>query len=194
MSYDSRTGAVLFAARLDRVAAFYSSVLGLSEANRDDDHILPESPGFQLVVHRIPGRPAATAEVAERPVRRAAAAIKPVFFVRSVATVRAIANAHGGAMDPEEKEWRFHGALVCDALDPDGNSFSSAIFSDSRRKPPSTISGLEIRLQQHEAPAFLLLLSCHDGERRGRRGTGLDLPGPRAHHGHPGLQGVWNFA
>ena len=115
MSYDSRTGAVLFAARLDRVAAFYSSVLGLSEANRDDDHILLESPGFQLVVHRIPGRPAATAEVAERPVRRAAAAIKPVFFVRSVA------NAHGGAMDPEEKEWRFHGALVCDALDPDGN-------------------------------------------------------------------------
>ena len=121
MSYDSRTGAVLFAARLDRVAAFYSSVLGLSEANRDDDHILLESPGFQLVVHRIPRRPAATAEVAERPVRRAAAAIKPVFFVRSVATVRAIANAHGGAMDPEEKEWRFHGALVCDALDPDGN-------------------------------------------------------------------------
>jgi len=117
MSYDSRTGAVLFAARLDRVAAFYSSVLGLSEANRDDDHILLESPGFQLVVHRIPGRPAATAEVAEGPVRRAAAAIKPVFFVRSVATVRAIANAHGGAMDPEEKEWRFHGALVCDALD-----------------------------------------------------------------------------
>jgi catechol-2,3-dioxygenase len=78
MSYDSRTGAVLFAAQLDRVAAFYSSVLGLSEANRDDDHILLESPGFQLVVH-------------------------------------------GGAMDPEEKEWRFHGALVCDALDPDGN-------------------------------------------------------------------------
>jgi catechol 2,3-dioxygenase-like lactoylglutathione lyase family enzyme len=121
MSYDSRTGAVLFATRPDRVAAFYSGMLGLREANRDDDHILLESPGFQLVVHRIPERPAAAAEVAERPVRRAAAAFKPVFFVRSIAAVRAIANAHGGAMDPEGKEWRFNGALVCDALDPDGN-------------------------------------------------------------------------
>jgi catechol 2,3-dioxygenase-like lactoylglutathione lyase family enzyme len=115
------TGAVLFTTRLDGIAAFYRSVLGLSEANRDDDHILLESSGFQLVVHRIPGRSAATTEAAERPVRRAAAAFKPVFFVQSVATVRAIANAHGGAMDPEEKEWRFNGVLVCDALDPDGN-------------------------------------------------------------------------
>jgi catechol 2,3-dioxygenase-like lactoylglutathione lyase family enzyme len=122
VSYESRTGAVLFATRMDRVAAFYSSVLGLNEANRDDDHILLESPGFQLVVHRLPGRrPASAVEMAERPVRRAAAAFKPVFFVASVARVRAIADAHGGAMDPEEKQWRFEGALVCDALDPDGN-------------------------------------------------------------------------
>jgi hypothetical protein len=51
--YESRTGAVLFAKNLDRVASFYSAVLGLTEANRADDHILLESPGFQLVVHRI---------------------------------------------------------------------------------------------------------------------------------------------
>ena len=106
---------------MDRVAAFYSSVLGLSEANRDDDHILLESPGFQLVVHRLPERPGPAVEMAEGPVRRAAAAFKSVFFVPNVARVRAIADAHGGAMDPEEKEWRFEGALVCDALDPEGN-------------------------------------------------------------------------
>ena len=47
MSYESRTGAVLFAQNLDRVASFYSAVLGLAESNRDDDHILLESPGFQ---------------------------------------------------------------------------------------------------------------------------------------------------
>ena len=121
MSYESRTGAVLFAAGMDRVAAFYSSVLGLSESNRDGDHILLESPGFQLVVHRIVGRPASEIDVAEKPVRRAAAAFKPVFFVHSIASARAIANAHGGAMDSEEKEWRFNGLLVCDALDPEGN-------------------------------------------------------------------------
>jgi len=55
MNYESRTGAVLFAKRLDRMSAFYSAVLGLTEVNRDDEHILLESPGFQLVVHRIPG-------------------------------------------------------------------------------------------------------------------------------------------
>ena len=34
MSYESRTGAVLFAKNLDSVATFYSAVLGLAESNR----------------------------------------------------------------------------------------------------------------------------------------------------------------
>jgi len=119
--YESRTGAVLFARRLDQVAAFYSNVLGLREAHRDADHILLESPGFQLVVHRIPGDAAATVDVADPPVRRASAAFKPVFFVQSLAAVRAIANAHGGAMDASDKEWSFNGVMVCDGLDPEGN-------------------------------------------------------------------------
>jgi len=125
MSYESRSGAVLFAKRLEHVAAFYANVLGLREANRDDDHILLESPGFQLVVHRIPGMHpdhAATTVVASEPAtRRASAAFKPVFFVQSLARVRAIATAHGGTMEPEDKEWSFQGVAVCDALDPEGN-------------------------------------------------------------------------
>lgn len=119
--YESRTGAVLFARRLDQVAAFYANVLGLREAHRDADHILLESPGFQLVVHRIPGDVAAAVDVAALPVRRASAAFKPVFFVQSLAKVRAIANAHGGAMEASDKEWTFNGVVVCDALDPEGN-------------------------------------------------------------------------
>ena len=121
MSYESRTAAVLFATRLDLVATFYSHVLGLSEVNRDDDHIVLESPGFQLVVHRIPGRPSLTSDEVEPPQRRASAAFKPVFFVNSVARIRPIVNAHGGAMEPSEKEWRFAGVVVCDAMDPEGN-------------------------------------------------------------------------
>jgi catechol 2,3-dioxygenase-like lactoylglutathione lyase family enzyme len=121
VSYESRTGAVLFATRLDQVATFYANVLDLSEANRDDDHILLESPGFQLVVHGIPWHTAATIEDGEPPVRRATAAFKPVFFVQDLASVRTIANAHGGTLEPREKEWRFNGVVVCDALDPDGN-------------------------------------------------------------------------
>ena len=54
MTNTLRTGAVLFAHGVEQLASFYSVALGLTEANRDDDHILLESPGFQLVVHRIP--------------------------------------------------------------------------------------------------------------------------------------------
>jgi len=121
MSYVSRTGAVIFAKSLDCVADFYSSVLGLTEANRNIDHIVLESPGFQLVVHKIPGDRAATVEVAVPPVRRATAAFKPVFFVPSIASVRVVAEANGGVMEPVGKEWSFNGVTVCDGLDPEGN-------------------------------------------------------------------------
>jgi catechol 2,3-dioxygenase-like lactoylglutathione lyase family enzyme len=121
VSYKSQAGAVLFASRLDQVAAFYSTVLGLREAHRDNDHILLESSGFQLVVHRIHGHSAVTEGVAQPPVRRATAAFKPIFFVHSLASVRRAAHAHGGALEPREKEWSFNGVLVCDAVDPEGN-------------------------------------------------------------------------
>jgi len=121
MTYQSRTGAVLFAKSLDRIADFYSVVLGLTEASRDEEHILLESPGFQLVVHRIPGNRAAMVEIAVPPVRRSAAAFKPVFFVPSIASVRVAAEAHGGVMEPVEKEWSFNGVTVCDGMDPEGN-------------------------------------------------------------------------
>src|SRR5262245_23763071 len=121
MSYESRTGAVLFAQNLDQVAIFYSNVLGLAEANRDNDHILLESSGFELAVHRVLGHAAKFIEVAEPPVRRASAAFKPVFFVQSLARVREIVKAHGGTMEPKDMEWSFNGLVVCDALDPEGN-------------------------------------------------------------------------
>jgi catechol 2,3-dioxygenase-like lactoylglutathione lyase family enzyme len=127
---------VLVASRLDQVAAFYASVLGLSEANRDDDHILLESSGFQLVVHRIPRHSPVATGLAEPPVRRATAAFKPVFFVDSLASVRSLAHAQGGAMEPPEKEWSFNGILVCDALDPEGNVIQ---FRETGRRHPETL-------------------------------------------------------
>jgi catechol 2,3-dioxygenase-like lactoylglutathione lyase family enzyme len=121
MTYESRTGAVLFAKDLERVAAFYSAVLGLNEANRADDHILLESPGFQLVVHRIVGADTVKPESGGQPVRRVGAAFKPVFFVPSISRLRRVAAAHGGVMEPTDREWSFNGVTVCDGLDPEGN-------------------------------------------------------------------------
>jgi len=90
MAYESRTGAVLFAGNLERVATFYSGVLGLDEANRDDDHIL-ESPGFQLVVHRIVGAGTVESGSGAQSGRRVSAAFKPVFFVPSISRLRSVA-------------------------------------------------------------------------------------------------------
>jgi catechol 2,3-dioxygenase-like lactoylglutathione lyase family enzyme len=121
MRYESRTGAVLFAKNLDRVAAFYSVVLGLDEANRADDHILLESPGFQLVVHRLIGDDPVIPDSSGPPVRRVTAAFKPVFFVPSISRLREVAETHGGVMEPADHEWSFNGVTVCDGLDPEGN-------------------------------------------------------------------------
>jgi extradiol dioxygenase family protein len=112
---------VLFANGLDRVANFYSVVLGLTEANRAEDHIELESPGFQLVVHRIPGSRSAAGEISVPPTPRANAAFKPVFFMRSISELRGLVEANGGVMEPADHEWSFNGVTVCDALDPEGN-------------------------------------------------------------------------
>jgi catechol 2,3-dioxygenase-like lactoylglutathione lyase family enzyme len=121
MTYESRTGAVLFATNVDRVATFYSAVLGLAEAGRADDHILLESPGFQLVVHRIPGSRPTPGDRSAPPARRATAPFKPVFFVPSISRLREIAATHGGALETADREWLFEGGKVCDGIDPEGN-------------------------------------------------------------------------
>ena len=112
---------MLFAKNVDRVARFYSVVLGLAESNRDDDHILLESPGFQLVVHRITNGGAAAGDITAATARRATAAFKPVFFVASIARLREVAEMHGGVMEPADQQWSFNGVTVCDGVDPEGN-------------------------------------------------------------------------
>ena len=121
MSYESRAGAVLYAKDMDHVAAFYSGMLGLETAGRDEEHVLLESPAFQLVVLRIPSHIASTIQIAAPPVRRANAAVKLVFFVPSIADVRAAVEPLGGVLNGAEKEWLFNGWKVCDGLDPEGN-------------------------------------------------------------------------
>jgi catechol 2,3-dioxygenase-like lactoylglutathione lyase family enzyme len=135
MGYDSRTGAVLFAENLERVAAFYSAMLGLDRATHDDGHIVLESAGFQLVVHRVVTSGQGDG-IGNPPVRRAAAAFKPVFFVPSISRLRRVAEAHGGVMEAVEREWVFNGVTVCDAVDPEGNVIQ---FREHAVEPPAVI-------------------------------------------------------
>ncbi len=115
-----RAGAVLFARDVERLVTFYSALLALPIVERGDDQVVLESSTFQLVIHGIPPGIASTPELVP-PDRRAAAAIKPVFFVPSIAELRGSASALGGFVKPNDLEWTFRGTIVCDAVDPEGN-------------------------------------------------------------------------
>jgi predicted enzyme related to lactoylglutathione lyase len=121
VKYESRSGAVLYAKNVGRVVAFYSAVLGVQASDGDENHVVLESPGFQLVVLSIPEEIASSIEITIPPTRRANAAIKMVFFVPSIAAVRTSAEAFGGMLNSSDKEWSFQRFKVCDGLDPEGN-------------------------------------------------------------------------
>src|SRR5262249_36768938 len=111
----------LFVSDLDRIAAFYADVIGLSEARRSNDHIVLESPGYQLVIHRAFGDEPATSPAVAPANRRSGAAFKTVFVVPNLAGARTLVESSGGVLDPVDREWSFDGAAVCDAVDPEGN-------------------------------------------------------------------------
>ena len=121
MTTSQRSGAVLFVKDVGRVANFYTNVLGWPVVERGDYWAVLESSGVQLVVHGMPPDVASTVDIAEPPVRRASAAVKPMFFVESLARVRSTAGSLGGGLNPSEDEWAYQGTKVCDGVDPEGN-------------------------------------------------------------------------
>ena len=116
-------GAVLYAKDVDRVAAFYVEVAGLRVRKAEPAHVALESPGFDLVVVRIPETLARSITIESPPLRRESTPIKLVFPVAGVAAARAAAARLCGALNPEEREWRYEGGRVCDGHDPEGNVF-----------------------------------------------------------------------
>jgi predicted enzyme related to lactoylglutathione lyase len=118
-----KAAAVLYAKNLARLAAFYGQVARLSFVRSGLEHVVLECESFQMSVIQIPKHFADSIELQEPPVRRENTAIKLVFFVESIADVRAVASDLGGGLNPVEREWIFDGNRVCDGHDPEGNVF-----------------------------------------------------------------------
>jgi hypothetical protein len=116
-------GVVLFAKRLEHLAAFYRAVTGLAEVQRESDHVVLECDGFQLVVQAVPEQVAARIAIGEPPRVREDCALKPVFVVDSIVRARLAAEAAGGRLHESGREWAFRGWRVCDGWDPEGNVF-----------------------------------------------------------------------
>ena len=115
------TGAVLYARNIARVSGFYAGILEMKVTHQADDHIVLESPAFQLVVVAIPEHIAATIVLADPPTRRIDTPIKLVFNVASIHGARTTALRLGGELNPPGREWQFQEFRVCDGHDPEGN-------------------------------------------------------------------------
>jgi predicted enzyme related to lactoylglutathione lyase len=121
MSHQPTVGAVLYAKHVEGVSSFYVECCGLQVAHSEDDHIVLESPAFQLVILAIPESIAASIAIATPPVRREGTPIKLAFHVESIDAVRKAAKNLGGELNGPAREWRYQGSTVCDGHDPEGN-------------------------------------------------------------------------
>jgi predicted enzyme related to lactoylglutathione lyase len=123
MSDSPAVGAVLFAKDLQRVAAFYAALLSLTPRLSGPDLVVLDGAGFQLVVHPIPKKIAASITITQPPARRTDLPIKMFVAVASLDAARAVAGALGGEMNPPKGEFEARGLRMCDGHDPEGNVF-----------------------------------------------------------------------
>jgi predicted enzyme related to lactoylglutathione lyase len=121
MSQELKSGAVLFAKDLPLVAKFYEELVPMTVSISDQDLIVLKSPQFQLVIHPIPQKIAASMEITSPPDRRVDTPLKLFFPISSIAEARAKAPTLGGAINPPNKEWEARGFRACDGHDPEGN-------------------------------------------------------------------------
>ena len=121
MSDLPKSGAVLFAKNLPRLAAFYQALLPATVAHSDADVVVLDGPALHLVLHAIPKHIAESFDIADPPERREDAAVKLVFAVSSIDEARRKAPALGGVVDPAGRAWEARGFRACDGHDPEGN-------------------------------------------------------------------------
>ena len=114
-------GLVVFAKNKKRVSAFYQQALGLVVEESDTAHDLLRGHGYELVIHTIPRKIAASIVMADPPAPREEAPLKPTFVVGSLAAVRRAVEATGGYLKPESGAWHIRGHVVLDGWDPEGN-------------------------------------------------------------------------
>jgi predicted enzyme related to lactoylglutathione lyase len=117
----AKPAAVVYAKDLAPMAAFYAAVTDMALTHQAADHVLRESPAFELVLVAMPAAVAEGVTVTRPPERRTDTPIKLVFATDSITRVRAQAAALGGELNPPEREWAWNGQRSCDGHDPEGN-------------------------------------------------------------------------
>ena len=114
-------GFVIYAKDVEALAKFYQSVLTLEIVDRHETFVLLQGGAVEIVVVQIPEEIAATIELTKPPTVRTGSPIKPMFTVQSLIDVRSRVFGNGGTLQPEDAAWKFHGAIVLDGCDREGN-------------------------------------------------------------------------
>ena len=117
----SQQGLVVFAKNKQRVSAFYQQTLNLAVIESDTSHDLLRGQGYEVVVHAIARKYAASITVLDPPAPRDDTPFKPTFVVSSLTTVRDAVAATGGYLKPASGAWHFRGHVALDGWDPEGN-------------------------------------------------------------------------
>jgi len=123
MTNRPKPSSVIFAKDIIKLANFYRAIAEMLEMHRDKDHVVLDEDGFQLVIHCIPKRIAATITITDPPLVREGTPIKICLPVSAIESSRVKAAELGGWVGPKSQEWEARGFRACDGHDPEGNVF-----------------------------------------------------------------------
>lgn len=115
----ARSGAVIYACDLERLAAFYETALGLQRRVADAEHVVLALADTQFILHAIPPTFRALAVAGSAADPRTAAAIKPFLSVADLDAVAEAMARHGGELFPEV--WQGPGFRMRNGCDCEGN-------------------------------------------------------------------------
>jgi predicted enzyme related to lactoylglutathione lyase len=123
MNRRPKPSAVIFAKDVAVLAQFYREVAEMTEVNSDQDKVVLDEHGFQLVIHGIPEIIAESIAISTPPAVREETPIKICLPVMTIEAARSKAAKLGGQVAPKAQEWSARGFRACDAYDPEGNVF-----------------------------------------------------------------------
>lgn len=115
--------AVIFVSNVQRVRDFYRAVVTMNLAEDQPNYAILTIPGFELVIHGIPGELDSSLTSNEVPEVREECNLKLCLPVECIQEARARAVGLGGFIKAEEYEWSARGVKACDGYDPEGNVF-----------------------------------------------------------------------
>jgi predicted enzyme related to lactoylglutathione lyase len=115
----ARSGVVIYACDLERLAGFYETAIGMQRRVADAEHVVLASADTQFILHAIPPAFRALAVAGSAADPRTAAAIKPFLSVADLDAVADSMARHGGELFPEV--WQGPGFRMRNGCDCEGN-------------------------------------------------------------------------